>query len=193
MPFPTLLLQILVVLIIVGLALWIIQQIPMDATIAKILRVVIVVLVALWLLSLVLGWLPWAAPGLFYYPNQVVTDEIIALAYFTIPVWLAFSARARKLAIRANGQTWIIILFVAFIFSCGFGHQIDAYYEWHGLCAAFSPFKTYWNWATAVLSMITAILIVPRSIDYMEAFSAPVDVMKLQQRITELERKLRDS
>ncbi len=47
------LIQIIVALAIVGLLLWVIQQIPMDATIAKIIRVVVVVFVSLWLLSLV--------------------------------------------------------------------------------------------------------------------------------------------
>ncbi len=47
------LLQIVVALAIVGLLLWVIQQIPMDATIAKIIRVVVIVFVSLWLLQLV--------------------------------------------------------------------------------------------------------------------------------------------
>lgn len=50
------LIQIIVVLCIVGLLLWVVQQIPMDATIARIIRVVIVVAVCLWLLDLLFGW-----------------------------------------------------------------------------------------------------------------------------------------
>jgi len=53
--FPALLIQIVIVLIFVGLALWIISQIPMDATIARIIRVVVIVCVCLWLLSLLMG------------------------------------------------------------------------------------------------------------------------------------------
>ncbi len=56
--FPAFLIQIVFVLIIVGLLLWVVQQIPMDATIAKIIRVVVVVVVCLWLLSVLLGYLP---------------------------------------------------------------------------------------------------------------------------------------
>lgn len=55
--FPGAFLNLIVVLVIVGLALWVLQQIPMDAAIAKIIRVVIIVCVALWLLYFVVGML----------------------------------------------------------------------------------------------------------------------------------------
>jgi hypothetical protein len=63
--FPAFLIQIIVVLILVGLALWIVQQIPMDPTIARIVRVVIIVFVAIWLLYLLVGVLP----GSGFYPR----------------------------------------------------------------------------------------------------------------------------
>jgi hypothetical protein len=50
--FPAMLVQIVIVLAIVGLILWVIQQIPMDATIARIIRVVVIVAVCIWLLYL---------------------------------------------------------------------------------------------------------------------------------------------
>jgi hypothetical protein len=53
--FPAFLIQIVVVLLIVGLILWAITQIPMDATIARIIRVVVVVCVVIWLLYALLG------------------------------------------------------------------------------------------------------------------------------------------
>lgn len=55
--FPAFLIQIIIVLIVVGLALWVISQIPMDAQIARIIRVVIIVAVCLWLLYLLIGML----------------------------------------------------------------------------------------------------------------------------------------
>jgi hypothetical protein len=45
------LISIIVVLVLVGLALWVVGQIPMDPTIARILRVVVVVALVLWLLQ----------------------------------------------------------------------------------------------------------------------------------------------
>jgi hypothetical protein len=55
--FPALLLQIIIALVIVGLALWVISQIPMDPTIARIIRVVVIVFVSIWLLYLLVGLL----------------------------------------------------------------------------------------------------------------------------------------
>ena len=43
--------SIIVAIALVGLFLWAIGQLPLDATIAKILRVVVIVALVLWLLS----------------------------------------------------------------------------------------------------------------------------------------------
>lgn len=80
-----------------------------------------------------------------------------------------------------------MILFTAFIFACGFGHQIDAYFEWRGMCASTSQLKVTWNWVTAILSLGTAIVVVPRAIDYMTAVTYPVDFSQFQMRLRELE------
>ncbi len=42
-------------LVIVGLILWVLEQIPMDATIARIIRVVIIVVACIWLLQFLLA------------------------------------------------------------------------------------------------------------------------------------------
>ena len=52
--FP-ILIQVLIMLIVVGLVLWIVQQIPMDPVIARIIRVVVIVAVAIWLIYILLG------------------------------------------------------------------------------------------------------------------------------------------
>lgn len=52
MPF---LIEIIVALVVVGLLLWVVSQIPMDATIARIIRVVVIVAVVLWLLWTFMG------------------------------------------------------------------------------------------------------------------------------------------
>jgi len=59
-----LLIQIVIVLIIAGLALWIVQQIPMDPAISRIIRVVVIVAIAIWLIYVLLGLLP--ATGLLH-------------------------------------------------------------------------------------------------------------------------------
>ncbi len=53
------LISLIVVLVLLGLALWVLGQIPLDATIARIIRVVIIVFAVLYCLS---------AFGLFHFP-----------------------------------------------------------------------------------------------------------------------------
>ena len=43
--------SLIVVLVIVGVALWAIQQLPMDPTVKTIVRVLVILFVVLWLLS----------------------------------------------------------------------------------------------------------------------------------------------
>ena len=64
--FPAFLIQILIVLVIVGLILWAISQIPMDPVIARVVRVVVIVFVCIWLVYMLAGMLP-AGP---YYPHR---------------------------------------------------------------------------------------------------------------------------
>ena len=66
MPF---LIQIVIALVVIGLVLWIVEQIPMDATIARIIRVVIIVAVCLWLLNLLV---PMIGSGSYlgHYPHR---------------------------------------------------------------------------------------------------------------------------
>jgi hypothetical protein len=43
--------SLIVVLVVIGVALWAIQQIPMDNTVRAIIRVVVILFAVLWLLS----------------------------------------------------------------------------------------------------------------------------------------------
>jgi hypothetical protein len=56
--FPAFLLQLIIVLVIAGLILWAIGQIPMDPTISRIIRVVVIVCVCIWLIYFLVGALP---------------------------------------------------------------------------------------------------------------------------------------
>jgi len=66
--FPPFLISLIVGLVVVGLVLWVLGQIPIDPAIQRIIRVVIIVCVVLWLLSVLLGW----GGGLAYpaYPHR---------------------------------------------------------------------------------------------------------------------------
>jgi hypothetical protein len=61
--FPGFLIQLIIMLVVVGLILWVLGQIPMDATIARIIRVVIIVVVCIWLLYFLVGYLPAGGYG----------------------------------------------------------------------------------------------------------------------------------
>ena len=61
---PSILIELIIVLVVVGLALWVLSQVPMDPTIARIIRVVVIVFVCIWLLYLLVGFLPGSWPVL---------------------------------------------------------------------------------------------------------------------------------
>jgi hypothetical protein len=64
MPFPALLVQIVIMLLIAGVVLWGLEQFPLDATIARLIKVVIILVVAIWLIYLLAGMLG----GVSWYP-----------------------------------------------------------------------------------------------------------------------------
>jgi hypothetical protein len=58
--FPAFLIQLVICLIIVGLLLYIVNLLPMDANIKQIIRVVVIVFIIIWLLYTLMGA---AGPG----------------------------------------------------------------------------------------------------------------------------------
>jgi diguanylate cyclase (GGDEF)-like protein/PAS domain S-box-containing protein len=84
---------------------------------------------------------------------HVISDSIIALAYFSIPFALFYFVRKRTdLAYR-----WVFVLFGAFICLCGTTHLLSIWTIWH---------PDYWldgliKLATALVSIVTALLIWP--------------------------------
>lgn len=60
--FPAFLIQLVICLIIVGLLLYIVNLLPMDANIKQIIRVVVIVFVVIWLLYALMGASPVAFP-----------------------------------------------------------------------------------------------------------------------------------
>lgn len=59
--------NVIVALVITGLLLWAVDQIPMDGTIKAILRVVVIVVVCLYLLYFLVGLIPG---GAVYFPHR---------------------------------------------------------------------------------------------------------------------------
>ncbi|MGA8011739.1 MAG: hypothetical protein WB949_04860 [Candidatus Acidiferrales bacterium] len=82
---------------------------------------------------------------------HVVSDGLIALAYFAIPVVLLGFVRKR----RDLPFSWMFVLFGVFIVACGFTHVMEIWNLWHA---------DYWlagliKAVTAAASIATAILL----------------------------------
>jgi len=89
-------------------------------------------------------------PGLVWL--HAVSDALIALAYFSIPITLIYFIRKRK-DLPFN---WMFLCFGAFILACGSTHVMEVWTLWHG---------TYWlsgaiKVLTAMASLPTAVLLV---------------------------------
>src|ERR1700716_991825 len=89
-------------------------------------------------------------PGLVWL--HVVSDALIALAYFSIPITLIYFIRKRQ-DLPFN---WMFLCFGIFILACGATHAMEVWTLWHG---------TYWlsgaiKAVTAMASVPTAILLV---------------------------------
>ncbi|MBY0520297.1 MAG: response regulator [Sphingomonas sp.] len=83
--------------------------------------------------------------------THVVSDLLIALAYFSIPIALATFARQR----RDVSFGWMIWLFAVFILACGTSHLMQIWNLWHGDYGVEAVVKA----VTAMASVPTAILL----------------------------------
>jgi len=86
-------------------------------------------------------------PGLVWL--HVVSDSLIALAYFSIPFTLIHFIRKR----RDLPFNWIFVCFGAFILACGATHAMEIWTLWHA---------TYW--LSGAVKIITALSSVPTAI-----------------------------
>lgn len=90
-------------------------------------------------------------PGLVWL--HVLSDTLIAIAYYSIPITLLYFVRRR----RDLPFNWIFLLFGAFIVFCGTTHLMEVWTLWY---------PTYWSSgvlksATAAISLFTAFQLVP--------------------------------
>ena len=84
---------------------------------------------------------------------HVLSDSLIALAYYSIPFMLVYFVRKR----RDVPFDWIFLMFGTFIVACGTTHLLEVWTLWH---------PTYWvsgfvKVITALVSLSTAMLLVP--------------------------------
>jgi len=98
-------------------------------------------------------------PGLVWL--NVISDGVIALAYFTIPVALVWFIRKR----RDVPFSWMYILFSTFIIACGAAHTMEVWNLWHAQYWLAGVIKA----VAAVASIVTAYLLfrlIPKALEY---------------------------
>lgn len=78
---------------------------------------------------------------------HVASDLAVAVAYFSIPLLLLLNRQHIDTQIRP-----VLLLFAAFIFSCGIGHGLRIWNIWHTQYWL----EGGWTWVTAVISLYTA-------------------------------------
>jgi len=84
---------------------------------------------------------------------HVVSDVVIALAYYLIPVALVYLVRRR----RDLPFDWMFLMFGLFILGCGTTHVMEVWTVWHGTYRLAGIVKA----VTAAASLVTAALLVP--------------------------------
>jgi hypothetical protein len=107
---------------------------------------------------------------------NIISDGLIALAYFTIPVTLIYIARKRK----DMPFDWMFACFGVFILACGATHALEIRTPW---------IPTYWllgstKAITAAASVATAILLV-RLIPQLLAVPSPASQGKVNATLRE--------
>jgi PAS domain S-box-containing protein len=86
-------------------------------------------------------------PGLVWL--HVISDALIALAYFSIPLTLIYFIRKR----RDLPFNWMFVSFGMFILACGATHAMEVWTLWHGA-----------YWLSGAIKVVTAIASVPTAI-----------------------------
>jgi PAS domain S-box-containing protein len=84
---------------------------------------------------------------------NVISDLIITLAYYAIPILLFIFVRKRK-DFRSN---WIVLAFTIFILACGTTHLLGVWTVWHATYRLDGIVKAI----TAAASITTALLLAP--------------------------------
>ncbi len=111
---------------------------------------------------------------------HIVSDSLIALAYYSIPLTLVYFVYKRK----DLPFDWVFLLFGAFIVSCGTTHLMEVWTLWY---------PTYW--LSGILKAITALISIYTAITLVElmplalALPSPAQLTLINQN---LEQEIRD-
>jgi signal transduction histidine kinase len=84
---------------------------------------------------------------------QVISNSLIAIAYYSIPLTLLYFVRQRKDLVFP----WMFVLFGTFIVLCGTTHILQIWTLWNGTYRM----EGMVNLVTGIVSVVTAVLLVP--------------------------------
>jgi PAS domain S-box-containing protein len=114
------------------------------------------------------------SPGLIWL--HALSDGLIALAYFSIPLTLVYFIRKRgDVPYRS-----VFLMFGAFIVACGITHIFGVWNIWHGDYLLSGSIKAL----TAVISVATAVLLV-RIVPHALSFAGPDELKKINGSLEE--------
>jgi PAS domain-containing protein len=105
---------------------------------------------------------------------HVVSDGLISIAYYSIPLTLLYFVRKR----RDLQFSWIFLCFAVFIVACGTTHLMEIWNIWHPVYWLSGSIKA----VTAASSIITAILLV-RLIPKALSLPSPSDLQKANEAL----------
>jgi len=120
--------------------------------------------------------LQWDLPLIVTY---VITDALVALSYYSIPAALFLLALKKRQTVPIQP---LLILFGLFIAFCGGGHAIDIISLWKPVYWL----KAVWNIGTASTSVITAIILFPKVLEFVHM---PETAARLEREKNELEER----
>jgi PAS domain S-box-containing protein len=117
---------------------------------------------------------------------HLVSDSLIFLAYFAIPIELVYFVRKR----RDLPFHWIFLMFGAFILGCGATHLMEIWTLWHGTYRLAGLIKV----GTGLVSVGTAVALVPL-IPKALALPSPAQLREVTDKLAEeiAERKRSES
>ena len=110
---------------------------------------------------------------------HVVTDALVAMAYYSIPAALFLLAKKRPNSLPFRP---LLILFGLFIAFCGAGHVMDIVSIWTPIYWT----KGFWNVGTALTSVVTAFVLIPKAAEFLKI---PEETARLQGEKQMLEEK----
>ncbi|MBD2775839.1 sensor histidine kinase [Iningainema tapete] len=105
---------------------------------------------------------------------HIISDSLIALAYYSIPITLVYFVRQR----HDLPFNWIFLLFSSFIVACGTTHIMEIWTLWH---------PTYWlsgllKAVTAIVSVYTSLNLIPL-VPQALALPSPAQLEKANQEL----------